>query len=232
MIHLSRVSKVYGDQVQTIALHPLELLIEPGEVVVVLGPSGSGKTTLLNLIGGLDQPTEGEIEVAGVRLQGKSERELGVFRRENIGFVFQFFNLIPTLTVAENVQLVAELGQGQQVERVSSVLEDLGILELADRFPSEISGGQQQRVAIARALVKRPHVLLADEPTGALDEESGKLVLNQLVGAARNRNIPVVIVTHHAAVGTAADRVIRLRDGRIQWDERNESPVPVDDLNW
>jgi len=231
-IELEKVSRVYGSEVTFTALHPCSLSIAQGEFVVFLGPSGSGKTTLLNLIGALDQPSSGTVHVAGEQLTSMREAELCMFRRRHIGFVFQFFNLVASLTVAENVALAAELRGRDAVDGVAAILEALGIGDLHARFPSEISGGQQQRVAIARALAKRPSIVLADEPTGALDEASGKEVLRELERASRQHGVTVLIVTHHEAVGALADRVIRLRDGRIVSNTSNASPVSVDDLSW
>ena len=232
MIRLEKVSKRYGTAVKTTALHPCDLTISQGELIVILGPSGSGKTTLLNLIGGLDQASDGSVTVANRQLDTLTDDELGAFRKDVIGFVFQFFNLIPSLTVQENVELVAGLRHKEAVEAVPSLLNSLGIQDLADRFPAEISGGQQQRVAIARALAKRPTVLLADEPTGALDETSGKSVLEQLEKCARVSQMVVIIVTHHTAVGAMADRVIRLKDGHIFSDTLNPNPTPAAELSW
>lgn len=184
-----------------------------------MGPSGSGKTTLLNLLGGLDSPTEGSVEVEGQPLGTLDARGLTLFRRRTAGFVFQFFNLVPSLTARENVQLAGEL-VGAQAAEADAWLEQVGLGGLGDRFPSELSGGQQQRVAIARALVKRPRLLLADEPTGALDHETGRAVFALLRSMATAQGCAVVVVTHDEDLTAFADRVIRLRDGAVRFDVR------------
>jgi len=210
---LHDATKEYGTTVKTLALGPTNLQLERGEFAVLLGPSGSGKTTLLNLLGGLDLPTRGTIEVEGQDLSGLDRDGLTLFRRRMVGFVFQFFNLVPTLTALENVRIAAELVGGSSAD-ARDALAKVGLDELASRFPSELSGGQQQRVAIARALAKRPKVLLADEPTGALDHDTGKQVMALLREAARG-GCTVVVVTHDEGLVATADRVIRLRDGAV-----------------
>ena len=215
---LERATKEYGDGVRTRALSGVDLEIHGGQVTLLLGPSGSGKTTLLNLLGGLDQPTEGKVIALGQDLGALSRRGLTLFRRDNVGFIFQFFNLVPSLTASENVQIAADLvGRGGRDES-RAWLERVGLGGLGDRFPSELSGGQQQRVAIARALAKTPRLLFADEPTGALDHEAGAQVIGLIVDAARSSGCAVVVVTHDEALTTHADRIIRLRDGRIVSD--------------
>ena len=230
MIRLTGAEKTYGEGVRTFGLRATDLTIERGELVVVLGPSGSGKTTLLNLIGGLDRASAGRVEVEGADLTGLSRAALTEFRRRQIGFVFQFFNLIPTLTAAENVAFAAELARTKSDPR--RVLEAVGLGGREDRFPSELSGGEQQRVAIARALAKEPPLLLCDEPTGALDIETGKQVLALLAGQAREHKRTVIVVTHNTPVAGLGDRVLRMRDGHVVGDERNEHPVSADDLSW
>jgi len=215
---LLAASREYGTKVKTLALSPTTLEIAAGELTVLLGPSGSGKTTLLNLLGGLDAPSSGKVEVEGQDLTTLDRDGLTLFRRRAVGFVFQFFNLVPTLTALENVRLAAELVQGQR-EDAQRCLAQVGLGELGDRFPSELSGGQQQRVAIARALAKKPHLLLADEPTGALDHETGRQVVTLLREAARG-GCAVVVVTHDESMVQEADRVIRLRDGAVVSDVR------------
>ena len=216
-IELDHAEKSYGRTVRTLALRPTDLAIERGELVGILGPSGSGKTTLLNLLGGLDRADAGRVRVAGVELTGLGDRELGEFRRQKVGFVFQFFNLVPSLTAWENVALAAELTGG--TDEVGAMLDAVGIGDLGDRFPSELSGGQQQRVAIARALAKRPEVVLCDEPTGALDQDTGRQVLDLLEATARQRRCTVLVVSHDPAVAGRSDRVVRLRDGAIVGNE-------------
>jgi putative ABC transport system ATP-binding protein len=219
LARLEHATKSYGQKVQTLALSPLNLDIRDGEVALLLGPSGSGKTTLLNLLGGLDAPSAGRVVVAEHDLGGLDRRALTLFRRDTIGFVFQFFNLVPSLTARENVQLAAELA-GSNGRTADAWLARVGLAGLEDRFPSELSGGQQQRVAIARALAKRPRLLLADEPTGALDQETGHKIMGLLQAAARDEKCAVVIVTHDEGLISWADRIIRLRDGKIVSDER------------
>lgn len=223
---LTRASKSYGREVTTVALRPTDLQLQAGEVTVILGPSGSGKTTLLNLLGALDGPSEGTVVVAGVHLETLSAAELTRFRRQRIGFVFQFFNLVPSLTARENVQLAAELGGGGR-EEADRCLSAVGLSGLEDRFPSELSGGQQQRVAIARALAKHPSLLLADEPTGALDHQTGVQVLTLLREVARRDGCAVVLVTHDETAVGFADRVIRIRDGQVVSDQRSPAGVEV-----
>jgi putative ABC transport system ATP-binding protein len=219
LAHLHHATKVYGQNVKTCALAATDLEIRDGELVLLLGPSGSGKTTLLNLLGGLDTATEGRVIVSEHDLGALGLRALTLFRRESVGFVFQFFNLVPSLTARENVQLAAELAGGDH-NTADHWLERVGLAGLEDRFPSELSGGQQQRVAIARALAKRPRLLLADEPTGALDHDTGQKVMALLRSAAREEKCAVVVVTHDEALTRFADRVLRLCDGKIVSDER------------
>jgi putative ABC transport system ATP-binding protein len=215
---LVEVTKEYGTEVKTLALASTTVEIAQGELTLLLGPSGSGKTTLLNLMGGLDAPTRGTIEVEGQSLTTLDPDELTLFRRRSVGFVFQFFNLVPTLTALENVRLAAELVRGTVAE-ASACLAQVGLGNLGDRFPAELSGGQQQRVAIARALAKKPRLLLADEPTGALDHETGEQVILLLREAAR-AGCSVIVVTHDEDMIRHADRVLRLRDGAIVSDVR------------
>jgi putative ABC transport system ATP-binding protein len=222
LVALAHASKSYGDKVVTRALVPTDLELRERELTLLLGPSGSGKTTLLNLIGGLDRPTEGRVVVDGRDLGALSRRELTLFRRELLGFVFQFFNLVPSLTARENVLVAAELTGATRAD-ADRWLARVGLDGLGDRFPSELSGGQQQRVAIARALAKRPRLLLADEPTGALDHESGQQIVKLLVEAAHGEGCAVVVVTHDEDLVRHADRVIRLRDGRIAADSPREA---------
>ena len=219
LAHLEHATKVYGQKVKTRALAPTDLEIRDGELALLLGPSGSGKTTLLNLLGGLDAATEGRVTVTDRDLATLGRRALTLFRRESVGFVFQFFNLVPSLTARENVQLAAELVGGDR-RAADEWLERVGLAGLEDRFPSELSGGQQQRVAIARALAKRPRLLLADEPTGALDHDTGQKVMALLQSAAREQRCAVVVVTHDEGLISFADRVIRLSDGEVISDER------------
>ena len=223
--------KVYrmGD-VEVPALREVDLDIDRGEFIVLLGPSGSGKSTLLNILGGLDTPTSGEVAYCDHRLDGADEAELTRFRREHVGFVFQFYNLIPSLTVRENVQLVADIAADPMP--VDEAIERVGLTPRRDHFPAQLSGGEQQRVAIARAIVKRPAVLLCDEPTGALDYQTGKRVLETLERINRELGTTAVVITHNAAIAGMADRVIRLGDGRIASIERNAHKLRPSQLSW
>ncbi len=195
------------------AVRGVDLELPAGRFVVLVGPSGSGKTTLLNLAGGLDVPTRGELIVFGQRLSGMNEEQLTEYRRETVGFVFQMFNLVPTLTALENVRLVAQLVGKDELAR--SLLAEVGLERQADQLPAQLSGGEQQRVAIARALVKQPRLLLADEPTGALDFEAGRDVLALLWDETRRRDMTVLMVTHNTAFARVGDLVIRLRSGEV-----------------
>ena len=230
-IVLEGLTKTYGEgEVAVQALRGVDLRIWPEEFVVLLGPSGSGKTTLLNLIGGIEPPTAGRVMVAGQDVSRLDEEGRTRFRRETVGFIFQFFNLIPTLTARENVELIAELGKGG--DRSVEMLERVGLGDRLDHFPAQLSGGEQQRVAVARALAGGPRVLLGDEPTGALDLETGRTVLGLLHELSHELGQTLLLVTHNAAIGRMADRVLRMRDGRITADDRNESPAPAEELEW
>lgn len=225
------LSKTYVmGEVTVAALRDLDLDIYEGEFVVLLGPSGSGKSTLLNILGGLDAPTGGRAAFRDHELVGAGEAELTRYRREHVGFVFQFYNLIPSLTVLENVALISEIASNPLDPR-----EALALVELSsrlDHFPSQISGGEQQRVAVARAIAKRPDVLLCDEPTGALDYETGKLVLAAIARANKELGTTTVVITHNSAIAGMADRVLRLRGGRIVAIESNPQRLSPQELNW
>ena len=225
------MSRRFGEGTLAVdALHEIDLVLEAGEFVVVLGPSGSGKTTLLNIIGGIDVASAGVVRVAGHDLAHLDVEQLAEFRRTSIGFVFQFFNLVPTLTARENVALIAEL-VGRDDHSVE-LLEAVGLGERLDHFPASLSGGEQQRVAVARALAKDPPVLLCDEPTGALDLDTGRRVLALLREVNREQNRTVIVVTHNQVIARMADRVIRLHGGSVATDERTATPVDADDLEW
>lgn len=231
IIALEDVAKTYQmGKVEVPALKRADLIVQRGDFMVILGPSGSGKTTLLNLIGGIDAPTTGNIIIDGVSLSNFSEKDLTEYRRTKIGFVFQFFNLIPTLTAKENVELAAELVENPR--DTSEVLSLVGLADKADRFPSELSGGEQQRVAIARALVKNPPILLCDEPTGELDNETGRRILSVLRRINREEGRTVVFVTHNSAIAQMADKVVRLRDGEIHRVEHNDNPMKPEEVEW
>jgi putative ABC transport system ATP-binding protein len=232
VLRLVDATKVYGTgEVAVHALRGVSLEVPAGEFVVVLGPSGSGKTTLLNLVGGIEPATSGRIEVAGRELTSLDDAALTDYRRQTLGFVFQFFNLIPTLTAIENVALVAELVAAGP-DAPQRALEAVGLGERGDHFPSQLSGGEQQRVAIARALVKEPALILADEPTGSLDLETGRQVLAVLHRLSRSDHKTVLLVTHNSAIGTMADRVVRVRSGEIVEDRRQSSPVAPEAVTW
>jgi putative ABC transport system ATP-binding protein len=217
-------------EVEVHALTGVDLDIARSEFVVLLGPSGSGKSTLLNILGGLDVPTTGTVRFADHELTGAGEAALTRYRREHVGFVFQFYNLIPSLTVAENIALVTDIVA--EPMPVDDVLERVALTARRDHFPSQLSGGEQQRVAIARAIVKRPDVLLCDEPTGALDYQTGKLVLEVIERINRELGTTTVVITHNAAIAGMADRVIHLADGRIASIERNAKRISPSELSW
>lgn len=231
LVILDHVEKRYGSGVGEVrALRDVCLELPPGEFVVFVGPSGSGKTTLLNVIGGLDKPTAGRLVVAGRLLTEMDEAALTRYRREVVGFIFQFFNLVPTLTARENVELVAQLVANPM--DVQEVLAAVGLADRADHFPAALSGGEQQRVAIARALVKRPALILADEPTGSLDYETGIRVLEVMQEACQGRTQGVFLVTHNQEITRMADRVVRLHSGQIAEVMSNPNPVPARELQW
>ena len=231
VFHMHSISKTYQmGEVQVHALKSIELDLFFGEFVVFLGPSGSGKSTLLNILGGLDVPTSGEVRFLDHTLSGADDSELTRFRREHVGFVFQFYNLIPSLTALENVDLVTEIA-----EKPIGAAEALNLVGLGDRinhFPAQLSGGEQQRVAIARAIAKRPDVLLCDEPTGALDFPTAKLVLEVLKRINEELHTTVAVITHNSAISAMADRVIRLRSGEIIEITRNSTKANPDQLVW
>jgi len=236
LVTLHNVSKIYQmGNVPVRALDNVSLEIAAGEFVVLLGPSGSGKTTMLNLIGGLDHPTEGRIIVAGEEITTCDEDALTEYRRRMVGFVFQFFNLIPTLTARENVEFALELVERDRyhiTQRAEDLLVQVGLAEMADRFPYQLSGGQQQRVAVARAIAKRPRLLLCDEPTGNLDTEAGRTVLETIRILNREHGTTVVLVTHNVAIADMADRVVRMHDGRIAEEHTNPTPKPASAIVW
>jgi putative ABC transport system ATP-binding protein len=225
------LTKTYrmGDA-QIHALRGVDLDIRAGELVVLLGPSGSGKSTLLNILGGLDTPTSGSLRFGASDLSGAGEAALTRYRREHVGFVFQFYNLIPSLTARENVALVTDIAA--QPMPAAEALRWVGLGERLDHFPSQLSGGEQQRVAIARAIVKRPRVLLCDEPTGALDYETGKLVLEVIARINAELGTTSMVITHNAAIAQMADRVLRLGDGRIVGEERPARKLSAAEISW
>jgi putative ABC transport system ATP-binding protein len=225
------ISKVYKmGEVDVRALNEVDFALHPGELVVLLGASGSGKSTLLNILGGLDTPTTGEVLYRGGNLTVAGEAELTQYRRHNVGFVFQFYNLIPSLTAEENVALVTDIVDEPLSPK--EALELVGLQERRDHFPAQLSGGEQQRVAIARAVAKRPQILLCDEPTGALDFRTGVRVLEVIRRVNRELGTSTAVITHNAPVGEMADRVLTLSDGRIQSETRNAHPKDPSELAW
>jgi putative ABC transport system ATP-binding protein len=225
------LSKTYGSGAVAVhALADVDLEIQPGEFIVLLGPSGSGKSTLLNILGGLDVPTAGEVRFGDHILTGASEADLTRYRREHVGFVFQFYNLIPSLTVRENVALVTDIApQAMDIDEAIALVD---LTARRDHFPAQLSGGEQQRVAIARAIVKQPEVLLCDEPTGALDYATGKIVLEAIERINRELGTTAIVITHNAAIAGMADRVIHLANGRVARIERNERKLAPAELAW
>jgi putative ABC transport system ATP-binding protein len=225
------LTKVYVmGEVRVEALRGVDLDLYPGELVVLLGPSGSGKSTLLNILGGLDSPTSGQVIAAGRDLTQAGERELTRFRRQVVGFVFQFYNLIPSLTARENVAIVTEIAEDPMTPEAA--LDLVGLGARLDHFPAQLSGGEQQRVAIARAIAKRPRVLLCDEPTGALDSTTGVRVLEVLERVNRELGTTTAVITHNAAIAAMADRVIQMADGRIQSVRVNPERVAPREIHW
>jgi len=225
------LSKVYRmGETEVHALRSVDLDLYRGEMVVLLGPSGSGKSTLLNILGGLDVPTTGSVRFLDHDLTTDDDEALTRFRREHVGFVFQFYNLIPSLTARENVELVTEIAEHPMA--AGEALEMVGLAERVDHFPAQLSGGEQQRVAIARAVAKRPDVLLCDEPTGALDYQTGKIVLEVLDRVNRELGTTTALITHNVGIAAMGDRVVRLRSGRVTEIEINERRVTPADLSW
>ena len=231
VFHVHSVSKTYlsGD-ISVVALRSIDLDLSAGEFVVFLGPSGSGKSTLLNILGGLDTPTSGDVRFRDHWLSQADDAGLTQFRREHVGFVFQFYNLIPSLTALENVALVTEIAERPMNPR--EALRLVGLTERENHFPSQLSGGEQQRVAIARAIAKKPDILLCDEPTGALDFPTGKLVLEVLEHINKELRTLVAVITHNSAIAAMADRVVRLRSGEIAQITRNATKASPDELIW
>lgn len=231
LIELKNVSRVYksGEHEQK-ALNEVNLSLDEGKFVVILGPSGAGKSTLLNLLGGLDSPTSGTITVDGKDISKLSNDELADYRASTVGFVFQFYNLIPTLTVKENVELVKSIAP--KAFPAEKMLDEVGLKDHLHNFPAELSGGEQQRVSIARALAKNPQILLCDEPTGALDSETGALVLKLLLKMARDYGKTIIVVTHNQNIAKMADRIIRVKNGEIKSVEDQANPLSVDEVDW
>lgn len=231
IVKFEHISKIYGDGGHELkALDDVDLTLEQGKFIVILGPSGAGKSTLLNLLGGLDVPTSGKIIVDGKDIATLNNDELANYRASKVGFIFQFYNLIPTLTVLENVSLINEIAP--DVIDAKKVLNDVGLGDHLNNFPSELSGGEQQRVSIARALAKKPQIILCDEPTGALDSKTGVMILKLLLDSAKNSGKTVVVVTHNQNIARIADVVIRVKNGKIQSYENIQNPLKVEEVDW
>ena len=231
LITVKNVTKEYktGNQVLK-AANNLNFTIDQGELVVILGPSGSGKSTLLNLLGGLDKPTTGEIIIDDENISAFSDKALTRYRAKEIGFIFQFYNLIPNLTACENIEIVNDIVDKNINGK--EILNQVGLSQHANKFPSELSGGEQQRVSIARAIAKKPKMLLCDEPTGALDSNTGKIIIELLVNLCETENTTVIIVTHNSEFAKVANKVIHIKNGEVEFIEENENPQPVDAINW
>ena len=230
-VKFDHVKKVYHmGEVSIEALRDASFEIEKGEICVIVGPSGAGKTTLLNILGGMDTLTEGHVYLDGSEISGYSSRQLTTYRRQEIGFVFQFYNLVQNLTALENVSLATQICKNPMDS--AEALTKVGLAERLDNFPAQLSGGEQQRVAIARALAKNPKLLLCDEPTGALDYNTGKAILKLLQDTARETGMTVVIITHNQAITPMADRIIRVKNGTVSSVEINEQKVPVEEIEW
>lgn len=230
-VTLDGVRKVYHmGEVEIVAADGIDFQIEKGEFAVVVGPSGAGKTTVLNILGGMDTATEGIVEVDGSCISQYSQKQLTAYRRDDIGFVFQFYNLIPNLTALENVELALQICRDPM--DAEEVLVDVGLGERLSNFPAQLSGGEQQRVSIARALAKNPKLLLCDEPTGALDYNTGKSILKLLQDTCREKGMTVILITHNQAITPMADRVIKIKNGRVSRMIENDNPVSVDSIEW
>ena len=230
-VEFRNVGKVYHmGEVEINALHDVSFEIEKGELVVIVCPSGAGKTTLLNILGGMDTLTSGQVVLDGTEVSGMNKKQLTQYRRENVGFVFQFYNLIGNLTALENVELANQICKNPL--DAEQILKDVGLGERMKNFPSQMSGGEQQRVAIARALAKNPKLLLCDEPTGALDYQTGKAILRLLQDTGRKTGMTVIIITHNGALTAMADRVIRVRSGTVVSTQVNEHPQDIAEIEW
>ena len=231
IVELKNVSKTYktGEK-EFKALDSIDLSINKGELVVVLGPSGAGKSTLLNLIGGMDIPTKGDVIIDGEDISNYNEDQLSTYRAENIGFIFQFYNILPTLTVLENVDIVKEIVKNPIDSK--EAIKDVGLIEHINKFPNQLSGGEQQRVAIARAIAKNPKILLCDEPTGALDYNTGKQILKLLQDTCRKENMTVIIITHNSAIAPMADKIIHFKNGKSEDIVINKNPTPIEEIEW
>ncbi len=230
-ISLENVTKIYnmGD-VKIKACDGIDFGIEKGEFAVIVGPSGAGKTTVLNILGGMDSLTSGTVTVDGNEVSSYKGKKQVAYRREDVGFVFQFYNLMQNLTALENVELALEICSDPM--DAAAILKEVGLEDRMDNFPAQLSGGEQQRVAIARALAKNPKLLLCDEPTGALDYQTGKAVLKLLMDTCRNKGMTVIVITHNQAITPMADKVIHIRNGKVSKVEINENPLPIEEIEW
>ena len=230
-VKLDKVSKIYGTkEVKIVAVDEISFEIAKGEFVVIVGPSGAGKTTVLNILGGMDQATSGEVLVDGRNIARYNSRQLTGYRRNDIGFVFQFYNLVQNLTALENVELASQISKDPL--NSLDILERVGLGGRKDNFPAQLSGGEQQRVAIARAIAKNPKLLLCDEPTGALDYQTGKSILGLLRSMCDNYGMTVIVITHNSALAPMADQVIHLKNGKVEKQEYNEHPESIDNIEW
>ena len=230
-VKLDKVSKIYKmGEVEIRAVDNISFEISKGEFVVVVGPSGAGKTTVLNILGGMDTATKGNVLVDGSNIAKYNNRQLTAYRRDDIGFVFQFYNLVPNLTALENVELAMQICKNPL--DAAEVLREVGLSDRMGNFPAQLSGGEQQRVSIARALAKNPKLLLCDEPTGALDYQTGKAILKLLQDMCREKEMTVIVITHNSALTPMADRVIHIKNGTVSAMELNENPTPVEEIEW
>ena len=230
-VKLDKVSKIYKmGEVEIRAVDNISFEISKGEFVVVVGPSGAGKTTVLNILGGMDTATEGDVYVDGSNIAEYNNRQLTAYRRDDIGFVFQFYNLVPNLTALENVELAMQICKNPLDAK--KVLCEVGLEDRMGNFPAQLSGGEQQRVSIARALAKNPKLLLCDEPTGALDYQTGKAILKLLQDMCRDKGMTVIVITHNSALTPMADRVIHIKNGMVSAMELNTDPTPVEEIEW
>ena len=230
-VKLDKVSKIYKmGEVEIRAVDNISFEISKGEFVVVVGPSGAGKTTVLNILGGMDTATKGNVFVDGSNIAKYNSHQLTAYRRDDIGFVFQFYNLVPNLTALENVELAGQICKNPMDPK--TVLDEVGLKDRLGNFPAQLSGGEQQRVSIARALAKNPKMLLCDEPTGALDYQTGKAILGLLQDMCRQKGMTVVVITHNSALTPMADRVIRIKNGKVAQMTLNDHPTPVEEIEW
>ena len=230
-VKLQDITKIYKmGEVEIRAADKISFSIKKGEIVVIVGPSGAGKTTVLNILGGMDTATSGTLLVDGEDITSYNARQLTGYRREDIGFVFQFYNLVPNLTALENVELALQICRDPL--DAAEVLNDVGLGGRLDNFPAQLSGGEQQRVSIARALAKNPKLLLCDEPTGALDYNTGKAILKLLQNMCRERGMTVIVITHNQALAPMADRLIHIKNGQVSRMELNENPTSIDEIEW